>query len=246
MKLDAAGMRKFWDGLHRTYAPEYAALPSAATTGLGVGFTRPDARTLYYMLRALRPRRYVEVGSGVSTYYATLARDANRREGLTETEIICVEPYPGPGLAALPGVAIHPVAAQDIPLALFESLRDGDVLFIDSSHSAKIDSDVTFLVLEVLPRLRAGVYVHIHDIPFPYNFPHPADLYIFGRTWPMLWNEPIVVQAFLAFNDAFDVVLSLPYLHHLDPDGIASTIPDRGSETRYDNVIGSLWLRRVR
>jgi hypothetical protein len=135
---------------------------------------------------------------------------------------------------------------QSLPLAAFGALESGDVLFIDSSHAAKIDSDVTFLMMEVVPRVQPGVYVHIHDVPFPYNFPYPPELYIFDRDWPMYWNEPVVVQAFLQFNDSFEIVLSLPYLAFHDPDVIRQTVPEVGSEVSYANVIASLWLRRVR
>ena len=85
-------------------------------------------------------------------------------------------------------------------MSFFGQLQKDDVLFIDSSHVLKIDGDVPFLYLEVLPTLNVGVVVHIHDVPFPYNIPYPPQLWVFSQEWPMLWNEAMVVQAFLSFN----------------------------------------------
>ena len=247
--IDQDRMLAEWTRLHRTFASEYGALPdhrSLASAGFGVGFPKADARTLYYMLRDKRPRRYVEVGAGLSTYYAHLARAATRADGGPDMSMTCIDPYPHAALSTIPGIEVIRDEVQDLPTQAFESLDAGDVLFIDSSHAAKIDSDVTFLMTEVVPRVRTGVYIHIHDIPFPYNFPYPPELYIFDREWPMYWNEPVVVQAFLQFNDSFEVVLSLPYLAFRDPELVARTVPERGPEISYANVIGSLWLRRVR
>jgi hypothetical protein len=248
VRLDLDAMRRRWLALHEAFGPEYDRLPSyedAAAAGFGVGFTKADARTLYYMVRSIRPRRFFEVGAGLSTYYAHLARRENRRSG-DDTQMTCVDPFAREALDLLDGVHVVRDEVQNLPASAFAVLEDRDVLFIDSSHAAKIDSDVTFLMMEVLPTLAVGVHVHIHDIPFPYNFPNPPELYIFGREWPMFWNEPVVVQAFLQFNDSFEVVLSLPYVAFHDPELVARTVPERGPEVSYPNVIASLWLRRVR
>src|SRR5690606_35304322 len=103
---------------------------------------------------------------------------------------------------------------QDVPLSRFAELEPGDVLFIDSTHALRIDSDVAYLFLEVLPRVPTGAIVHIHDVPFPYNVPYPSDFWLFGERWPVYWNEAMVVQTFLAFNRAFEVQLSTPLLRH--------------------------------
>src|SRR5262249_33139884 len=87
---------------------------------------------------------------------------------------------------------------QNVDLTTFQKLERDDVLFIDSSHVLKIDGDVPFLYLEVLPSLSAGTVVHIHDVPFPYNIPYPPDLWVF-QVWPVWWNEAMVVQSFLCF-----------------------------------------------
>jgi hypothetical protein len=248
VSLDLDEMKALWRTLNARFAREYDVLPpydEVMSLGLGVGFTRADARTLYYMMRHLKPRRYIEVGSGVSTHYTDLARAANSAEGAW-TEITCIDPYPYPALQRLGGVRIIAEEVQDVPLDEFRSLGAGDVLFIDSSHAAKIDSDVNFLMMEVVPALARDVYVHIHDVPFPYNFPFPPELYIFPKQWPMYWNEPVVVQAFLQFNNAFHVVLSLSYVQFHDGQLIRETVPEVDDRLDYANVIGSLWIRRTK
>jgi hypothetical protein len=112
-------------------------------------------------------------------------------------------------------------------------------LFIDSSHIAKVGSEVNYLYLEVLPRLRPGVFIHIHDIPFPYPTPEP-EAWIFREH--QFWNEAALVQALLCGNPLFEVVLCTSWLHHLHPEVLTSAFRS------YDpsrHVPSSLWLRRT-
>lgn len=248
LKLDLEFMKNLIRELHGRFGTEYDALPpyeQIGAQGFGVGFTRVDARTLYYMFRRIQPRRYFEVGAGTSTRYADFARKQNAAEG-TPCAITCVEPSPFEALYSIENIRIVKNEVQNVPFAEFETLEEGDILFIDSSHASRIDSDVNYLVLEVLPRLQKGVYVHIHDIPFPYNFPYPPELYIFPKRFPMYWNEPVLVQAFLAFNDTFRVLLSVSYVEHHDSETIARVFTDRTAEMTYSNVIASLWLQKVK
>lgn len=212
--------------------------------GFGPGYPSFDARTLYYMLREHKPGRYLEVGSGLSTYYATLARTRNAAEG-APLNITCVEPYPFPALNQLSDFELVKGFVQDVPVTRFEELDHGDVLFIDSSHSLKIDSDVAYLFLEVLPRVKPGVFVHIHDVPFPYNFPYPADTWLFGERWPVYWNEAMVVQTFLAFNTSFEILLSTPLIRHADEQFLIDRFPDYVKVGEDPNPPSSLWLRRL-
>jgi len=135
---------------------------------------------------------------------------------------------------------------QDVPLEHFKSLEAGDVLFIDSTHALKIDSDVAFLFMEALPLVSRGVLVHIHDIPFPYNVPFPADTWLFGERWPVYWQEAMVVQAFLAFNESFEVLLSTPMIRHFDEQFLTSRFADYRTLAEDSNLPSSLWLRRTR
>ena len=230
-----------WEDDFRAHAGDYLANTGA---GFGPGYPAFDARTLYYVLREHRPARYLEVGSGLSTYYATLAAARNAADG-APLAISCIEPYPFAALRELAGVELLQGFVQDVPVSRFTELGSGDVLFIDSSHALKIDSDVAYLVLDVLPRLRPGVLVHIHDVPFPYNTPYPADTWLFGERWPVYWNEAMVVQAFLAFNPAFEILLSTPMIRHADEAELRDRFPDYVPVAQDPNPPSSLWLRRV-
>lgn len=212
--------------------------------GFGPGYPRTDAHTLYLQLRDLKPRRYLEVGSGLSTYYASLAAQRNKQDG-SPLQITCIEPYPFDALRTLEDFELVEGFVQDVPLERFSELEAGDVLFIDSSHALKIDSDVAFLFLEVLPRLAPGVVVHIHDVHFPFNTPYPADTWLFGERWPVYWNEAMVVQTFLAFNSAFSLELSVPLLRHDDEDALTSLLPGYVAADDDPNPPSSLWLRRT-
>jgi hypothetical protein len=196
-------------------------------------FERQDPRVLFCMLKMLRPRRVVEVGSGFSTL---LMIDVNRRFLGRQCAITCVEPYPRPFLRQMAEVAeigLLDARAQDVPMETFTNLGAGDVLFIDSSHVSKTGSDVNLLILDVLPRLAPGVHVHFHDIFIPAEYP---------RHWierGFSWNEQYLLQAFLSFNNSFEIVYGSAIARELHPDALAGFLagnPPHG---------GSLWIRRL-
>jgi hypothetical protein len=245
---DLPAIRGRLDQLAHRWNAEFDAVTGdhAANTELGFGPGIPafDARTLYGMLREHRPARYLEVGSGLSTYYASLAAEVNGREGHA-MKLHCIEPFPFDALRELSDIELTVREVQDVELGCFEELDDGDVLFIDSSHALKVDSDVAYLVLEVLPRLRPGVLVHIHDVPFPYNTPFPADTWVFGERWPIYWNEAMVVQAFLSGNRDFEVLLSAPMVRHDDEAFLVERFPSYTPLADDPNPPSSLWLRRT-
>jgi hypothetical protein len=229
-------------------AGEFGALPryeEVKRAGYGCGFTRLDAFLLFAMVRDLKPRRLIEVGSGVSTLYAARAAERNAAEG-TPCAIVCVDPFARPQVAALPAVEVVRREVQEVALEFFGRLAAGDVLLIDSTHVVKIDGDVPHLYLEVVPRLAPGVWIHSHDVHFPYNVPHPAEAYVLGAKWPMLWTEAMLLQAFLAFNREFELVLAPPLLRQFDEPFLARTLPDyrplRADD--FDSHFGSVWYRR--
>lgn len=248
VEIDVPGMTKTLAALADRWESEYSEVAGdyVANTrqGFGPGYPQMDARTLYYMIREHKPARYLEVGSGLSTYYASLAARRNADEG-SPVQISCVEPYPFDALKSLPDFELIEGFVQDVALERFEALEAGDVLFIDSSHALKIDSDVAFLFLEALPRVKPGVLVHIHDVHFPFNGPFPADTWLFGERWPVYWNEAMVVQTFLAFNTAFQTLLSVPMIRHEDEDSLNVRFDDYTPLAKDPNPPSSLWLRRV-
>ena len=120
----------------------------------------------------------------------------------------CVEPYPYEKLFSIPQIKVVKKEVQDVELSIFEELDAGDILFIDSTHIVKVDGDVPYLFLEVLPRLKKGVIIHVHDISFPYNVPYPPELYIFNRyKWPTGQLECLQIcsrQNFMVVSKALD------------------------------------------
>jgi hypothetical protein len=229
------------------YLEEFNALPPYAQIqekGFGAGYSALDGLVLYMILRQFKPKRYLEVGSGVSTFYTHLAAQQNELEG-APMQLECIEPHPYPALDTVPGILLHRQAVQDVNIELFQSLGPNDILFIDSSHVIKIGGDVPFLFLEVLPRLPKGVLVHIHDVPFPYNIPYPPKYWIFERPWPKFWNEAMLLQAFLYGNQNFRILLSTPLIRYFDETFLRASIPGYQGIDENPNTFSSIWLQRI-
>jgi len=247
IEYDLVAMRSILSDLISRYYEEFRNLlpyEEALALGFGPGYTRLDAQVLYATIRARKPSRYVEVGAGLSTYYASLAARQNATEG-HPMQIICIEPYPFAALKTIPEIKVIEQEVQELDLDLFTSLGEDDILFIDSSHVVRLDGDVPFLFLEVLPALSIGPLIHIHDIPFPYHCPYPAEYWIYERAWPVWWNESMLVHALLLGNKQFSVVLSTPLLRFHDEDFLKQLIPDYQTVQAEPNTFSSIWLKRV-
>jgi hypothetical protein len=128
---------------------------------------------------------------------------------------------------------------------VFQQLEQNDIFFIDSSHMIKVDGDVPFLLLEVLPVLKVGVWIHVHDVPFPYNIPFPPEEWIFKQIWPMLWNEAMMLQAFLCFNDKFTIELSTPLIRYFDEPFMQKNVPIYETLKQNPLTFSSMWLKRI-
>ena len=162
MSLDVSGsIKKFSGDLERV-----GGEPPPAPRWTQDWFPRLDAAAAYAIVRATRPRRIVEVGSGHSTRF--LARAV--ADGGLATRITAIDPQPRASLAGL-AVQWVPQRVETVDAGSFAALEPGDILFIDSSHQLKPGSDVAFLMDEVLPRLASGVRVHFHDIFLPDDYP---------------------------------------------------------------------------
>jgi hypothetical protein len=173
------------------------------------------------------------------------ALERNADEG-SPGGITCIDPYSGDRVRELPGVEVLRREVQDVDPEELRELGPGDLLFIDSTHVVRVGGDVPHLYLEILPRLRPGVVVHSHDVHFPYNTPHPAEEYIVRAKWPKYWTEAMLLQAFLAFNREFEIVLSAGILRHEDEPFLERTVPGYRPVTPgdYDSHAGSIWYRR--
>jgi len=194
-----------------------------------------DAEFLYAALRHFRPKTVIEIGSGFSSL---ITAEVNRRHRGGAMTFHCVEPYPRQFLIdGVDGISsLVRSKVEDVELAFFDQLEAGDLLFIDSSHVSKVGSDVNYLFFEVLPRLRPGVLVHIHDIFLPDEYP---------KVWVIdqgrNWNEQYLVRAFLQFNTAWEVLWAAHFM------GTRHTAAVQAAFPRYPQLGGggSLWLRRA-
>lgn len=222
---------------------EITAKGPVAKMRLGPGIPQIDGELLYMMIRDLKPKKYFEVGSGSSTYYAHLAGEKNRQEG-HPMRIVCIDPFPFKNLNSISSIEIIKKEVQDVDLKLFQQLAQGDVLFIDSTHVLKIDSDVSYLYLEVVPRLKNGVVIHSHDIPFPYNIPYPAEFHIMSKPWPVFWNEAMVVQLFLSHNKDYKITMSMPMVRYFDEKFLKKNIPNYKSLAQDPDTFSSLWFKK--
>lgn len=218
--------------------PEQAGAPGVYySTNGNFGFS--SAALLHAMIRSFLPRRMVEVGGGYSSLISLAALKANG----PDWHFTSIEPYPAAWLRealAREGqrAALIERQAQSLDPALFEALEENDILFIDSSHVSNLASDVNFLFLRVLPRLKPGVIVHVHDVYLPYEYPAAH----FSGENKLFWNEQYLLQAFLACNPDFEVLL--PGFHAQTALGevFARAFPAYHSQRH--RKTSSFWLRR--
>ena len=192
-------------------------------------FNGLDAAVFYSLIRHLRPRRVIEIGSGYSTRFAHKALTRNADGG----KLTCIEPHPEERLNGLRlSVEVIQKRVEEIDVDFFSCLQANDILFIDSSHTVKFGSDVCYEFLEVLPTLRPGVWVHVHDIFFPHDY--PAEWLLKRR---LALNEQYLLEAFLSFNREFQVALANHWLT-LDHSSAARELWDG------DAVSSSFWFYR--
>lgn len=184
-------------------------------------FERVDAEVAYSLVRARKPRRMIEIGSGNTTLALAAAAEKNAAEGFP-CELASIEPYPVPflknGLKGLTRLIEKPV--QQVPLSMFRSLQANDILFIDSSHVVSVDSDVLYECLQILPELAPGVLIHFHDIFTPLDYPEK-----FVVTNLCFWGEQYMLEAFLAFNSAFRVVWAGSAMQQFHPEILRNAFP---------------------
>jgi len=199
-------------------------------------YSYSDGIFLYSMLRHLRPRRLIEVGCG---YSSCVILDTSER--FLDRSIHCtfIEPCPERLLSLVePGEAerLHLVRQrlQDVDLGLFAELGANDVLFVDSTHVAKVGSDVNRLFFDILPRLESGVFVHFHDVFYPFEY--PKEWIYEGRAW----NEDYLLRAFLQFNSAFKIQFFNAFLEHFHADWFRQEMP-----LCMKMPGASLWLKRL-
>lgn len=221
----------------------YTDIPfqSHKVEGLRYYFENPaysysDAIILYGMIRYLKPQRIIEVGSGFSSC-VTLDTNELFFNGSISTTFI--EPYPHLLMSLVKEndkerIRMLPSRLQDVDASEFEALRANDILFIDSTHVSKINSDVNRIFFEILPRLSPGVHIHFHDISYPFEY--PKEWVYEGRAW----NEAYMLRTFLQYNTAFRIVLMNTFMERYHESFFQERMP-----LCLKNIGGSIWIRKM-
>ncbi len=218
------------DALHERQSPSVRYYSDNPYFGDG------DAVILFSLLRHFKPKQLIEVGSGFSS---ALILDINDEFFGNEIDLTFIEPFSERLLGLLSGndkdkcrLIEEPV--QQVSIEIFNALDSNDVLFIDSSHIVKVGSDVTHIILNILPALKPGVIVHFHDILWPFEY--PEDWLMQGISW----NEAYFLRAFLEYNQAFEILYFNSYIAECFPDQLTNCF-----SKPLKNTGGSIWLRKI-
>jgi len=182
-------------------------------------FSYSDAMMYYCIIRHVRPKKILEVGSGFSTL---VAQEALRKNG--EGSVTIIEPYPMEFLRGLSCVErLIQKKVQDIPVdELVSEVERADIWFIDSTHTVKNGSDCLYLYLKVMPEISRELYVHSHDIHLPFPFPE-TDLLERNVTW----TEQYLLYAYLLDNPKAEVLFGSRYAAHFIGDALARLMGDK-------------------
>ncbi|MGP0076554.1 MAG: class I SAM-dependent methyltransferase [Bryobacteraceae bacterium] len=239
------------DAFQSRFKTEFDAFPRNSSNGrqrfhLNNGwFEKIDAEILYSMIRAFRPARMIEIGSGVTTTLSAQAIRKNQEDSPGyDCEFTAIEPFPArldPDTLP-PNFRLIEERVQQVPLKEFSALQANDILFIDSSHVCRTGSDVNYEILEILPRLSKGVLIHFHDIFLPWEYP---------RSWVIgdhrFLSEQYMLQAFLTYNPEFEVVWGSYYMLRKNPEALKQAFATfRENITAPGTFLpGSFWIRRV-
>ena len=199
-------------------------------------YSYSDAICLYCTINHAKPKKIIEVGSG---YSSCLILDTN--DLIFDSTISCsfIEPYPQLLLSLIKDsdrdkIEIIQKKLQNVEVSKFSELNAGDILFIDSTHVSKIDSDVNHIFFEVLPTLKKGVYIHFHDIFYPFEY--PKEWILEGRAW----NEAYMLRAFLQHNQDYEIVFFNTFLELFYKDKFVEKMP-----LCMKNMGGSIWLKKI-
>ena len=193
------------------------------------GYGPVEADFLFAFIALKQPKRIVQIGAGVSTAVVLLAA----KEAGYSPAITCVDPFPSKYLRRIAqGNLIKLVTepAQEVDIDLLFDLSRGDLLFVDSSHAVRPGSEVNRIILEVLPRLGAGCFVHFHDIYFPYDYQSSVLTTLF------FGGESTLLHAFLIHNSRYSIAVSMSMLHHARPLEMQSVLPNYRPEAMEDGL----------
>lgn len=194
-----------------------------------------EAMVYHGVIRYFRPNRIIEIGSGYST---AMALDTMEFWDDCHGRVLCIEPYPARLLGILKQgddktIELKKGFLQNVLLSEFERLERNDILFIDSSHVLKSGGDVAMEYLQILPHLKPGVVIHIHDIFYPFSY--PSEWVAEGRPY----NEAFLLQAFLIGNDDYEILFWEDYIEKFHADAWRE-------HCRENLPVGSsFWMRKI-
>lgn len=193
-----------------------------------------DIVGIYGMIAQLKPKNYIEIGSGNST---KVARKAIIEQNL-RTKITSIDPFPRANIDHLADRVIRKPLENLTDLNfIIEELNANDILFIDNSHRSFANSDVTVCFLELLPYLKKGVIVHVHDVYLPYDYPQ----FMCDR----FYNEQYMLAAFILANpEKYNPILPN---YFISEDAVLSQVVapifENANTTKIERHGGSFWLR---
>ncbi len=197
-------------------------------------FEEGDAEIYYQMIRYLKPNKILEVGSGHSTLIGLEAVEKNKIDN-KKTLIKSIEPYENKWLSNL-DIEVIREPLEKIDKNWNKELSKNDIFFLDSSHIIRPDGDVLKFYLEILPSLKKGVIVHIHDIFTPKN-------YLANWTFDKLrlWNEQYLLESILSNSNNYEIILSLNFLKNRYFESLSNKCPylKKSSEP------GSIYLKII-
>lgn len=224
-----------------TFSAELANIQTIKTDDLlfhfnNNSFESGDAEYWYQLIRSKKPKKIFEIGSGNSTLMAINAILKNKEDNPDyKCKHVCIEPYEMPWLEKT-GVIVVRKKVEDVDVSFFHELEEDDILFIDSSHIIRPEGDVLFEYLHLLPSLKKGVIVHIHDVFSPRNY---LDEWVKDNVW--FWNEQYLLEAFLSHNSDWKIIAALNYLHYNHYEALKNACPFLTS----DREPGSFYIQRI-
>lgn len=221
--------RPIWSSSVPKEGDKYRYWISNSTFGLN------DAYVLHFMIRIFSPKQFIEVGCGLSS---AVTMDTCEYYLDNECSLGFIEPYPERFYSILKETDKHRFdlkekCLQDIPLEYFAKLEQNDILFIDSTHVSKFGSDVNYLFFHILPRMRHGVIVHLHDIFYPWQYP------LSWQKKGMGWNEMFLLRAFLMCNQEWEILYYSSYMEKRHYEKYCVAWREDGVHSG-----GSFWMRK--
>lgn len=231
------------------YAPQLPSFPTFKNDHYFFSYNNfyysySDTLVLFCFLNHFSPQKIIDIGGGDTT--GLMVDIKNRCDCLSKMSVTAIQPNPHPVLEELhtsQSVKVLNNRVQDISLKVFEELNEGDIVFLDSTHVSKLGSDVNYIMFQVLPVLKKGVIVHVHDIY--YTFEYPADYYSSGK----YWNEIYLWQAFLMHNTSYKILMFNSWLEHFYSKEVNDALPGyfyRDPKVASKYMSGSsLWLQKL-